>query len=285
MTKVVSAAPSFSFVAIVDPNSRSSSQVLLLLKEYFPLLLVVNSDQPIRSVGSNRTIFLAIGPAALKALVESDTIEPIVSLFTSSEIFQRIVRPTTIYKNQRLVTAVYAETSASAQCEVIAATFRRPVSLGVLIGRESVHLEAELKRAAKNFEQELFLQRVQVDKSVVQNLIELPRTDAVLLVPDSTIYTQNNLRAVLESTYRRGIPVFGFSASTVAAGTLAAAFSTIDDVISSFLELINRIETNHNVEPIYPSHWRVTVNEQVAKSLNIPIPNSLRSLSHTGTAK
>ena len=93
------------------------------------------------------------------------------------------------------------------------------MNVGVLLSEASAFMERPLRQAAATAGVDLMIERSDPAADVVRSLNRLSGVQALLAVPDSTLYTPDTLRSVLESTYRRGLPVIGFSAATVAAGT------------------------------------------------------------------
>ena len=106
-----------------------------------------------------------------------------------------------------------------------------------------------------------------------------------MLVPDSGLYTSENIRNLLEAAYRRSQAVIGFSAGLVAAGTLAAAYSNIDDTLDQLDELVVSASSGRIPEPMYPKYWRVAINEHVARSLNIVVDDTARALGRRAPEK
>jgi putative tryptophan/tyrosine transport system substrate-binding protein len=71
----------------------------------------------------------------------------------------------------------------------------------------------------------------------------------------------------------------------VTAGTLAAAYAAIDDVLTSLDGLLAELEAGRLPEPTYPRFWRVAVNETVARSLNIVVSDDVRHLGNKPPAR
>jgi putative ABC transport system substrate-binding protein len=166
---------------------------------------------------------------------------------------------------------------------LISALFERRVNVGVLLSEASGHLERPLQQAATQVGVDLMLERVNASSDVVRALSRFTGLHALLMVPDSTLYTADSLRAVLESTYRRRLPVIGFSPATVSAGTLAAAHAGIDDVVADLADVMEAwaAQTSSALpDPRFPRYWRVAVNESVARSLGVPITDKVRQLGH-----
>jgi putative tryptophan/tyrosine transport system substrate-binding protein len=110
----------------------------------------------------------------------------------------------------------------------------------------------------------------------------------LLAVPDGTLYTPDALRAVLESSYRRGLPVVGFSAATVAAGTLATAYCAPEDVAADLIDFLDAWAAQGAAalpEARFGRYWRVVVNETVARSMGLPLSDKVRNLGNAPTGR
>jgi ABC-type uncharacterized transport system substrate-binding protein len=123
------------------------------------------------------------------------------------------------------------------------------------------------------------VERVAPSVDVVRSLTRLRGVQVLLAVPDNVLYTPDTLRAILESTYRRGMPVIGFSSATVAAGTLATAYCAIDDVVADLADLLDG-PGEVLPEPRFPQYWRVVVNDSVARSLGVPLSERILRLGN-----
>jgi putative tryptophan/tyrosine transport system substrate-binding protein len=113
---------------------------------------------------------------------------------------------------------------------------------------------------------------------MTRNLLRLAAADALLIYPDGDIFNPASLRELLESTYRRRQPVFGFSEALVEAGTLASAFANADDLAAHLVELVGALAEGRLPPPQYPRYWRVAINDNVARSLDIVIDGFTRSM-------
>lgn len=103
----------------------------------------------------------------------------------------------------------------------------------------------------------------------------LSDSDMLLAVPDGAIYNGNNIRNILLSSYRRGIPLAGFSQALVKAGALCAIFSTPGQLAAQAGEAAAAYAKTGKL-PVaqYPVLYSVAVNQEVARTLNIPIKSA-----------
>lgn len=102
----------------------------------------------------------------------------------------------------------------------------------------------------------------------------LSRSDLLLAVPDSAIYNSGNIRDIMLSSYRRGIPLVGLSQAYVNAGALCAVFSTLEQLaVQTRAAVIAYARSRQLPGPQYPDSYSIAVNRQVARSLEIDLPS------------
>ncbi len=220
--------------------------------------------------------YAAIGPRALAQALRFALDAPLIAALVSRQAYTQIVE--TDVRPTRGVTAVYAEAAPAHQMRTVAAVMRRSVTVGAFISERTRHMESPLTNAAEAAGLTAAVQTYDPAIGMSRNLLRLAAADALLIYPDSDIFTPDSLRELLESTYRRRQPVFGFSEALVNAGTLASAFSAPDDLAAHIAELLGAVAAGRLPQPQYPRYWRVAINDSVARSLDIVIDGSVRSL-------
>lgn len=262
--------------AIAAGDSPAVRQIVDALRARFPGVQV---SQDAKALSAKRTagVHLALGPTALQAALASDLAGPIVGLFVSRQTYERLLGSAPRAVRDR-ATAIYAEASPDAHMQLIAHLFQRRVSVGALLSLSTQGLEADLRRAAKRADLALQLRVVLDETAVVREVASLSAQDVLLATPDATLYNTETLPAVLESTYRRNQPVIGFSPALVTAGTLAAAYAAVEDVLATLDLVLSDLEVGRLPDPVYPRFWRVAVNETVARSLNVLVSDEARAL-------
>jgi len=96
--------------------------------------------------------------------------------------------------------------------------------------------------------------------------------EVLLAVPDSAIYSSNNIRNILLSSYRRSIPLVGFSQSYVRAGALCAIFSTPEQLAAQASRTTASFaQTRKLPDAQYPAFYDIAVNQEVARTLGLTI--------------
>ena len=200
-------------------QTEATARVVAGLRKRFPAAEVSSALSPEAAQGGNAAV-IAIGPAALSAVLARGTNGVIVSVFTSSEAYREIVKG--IPESKRaMVTAVHADPSLPDQLGLISAIYKRRVRVGVLLSQRTAYLLPQLTRSAEERDLELSVESVSVNRSLNESLNRLAHAAVILAVPDKAIYHAENIRNILLTTYRRMQPLIGFSNAFVKAGALA----------------------------------------------------------------
>lgn len=264
---------------ITSDDGEATRKILQVLARRLPGYHRSNDPQALRARRGS-AVYVTLGPAALQTALDADLSGPLLSLFTSSEAYVRLTGESSRPRQHGPTTAIYAEASPAQQMRLIRALYGRRVSVGVLLTANTAYAQAALRLAARTNDLELDVQIVSAGENPVHALTRVRSAVVLLAVPDRELYTSASFRNILESTYRRNQPMIGFSSSLVEAGTLAAAYSTIEDIIAQAADVIEALAAGRLPEPQHPLYWRVAINDSVAKSMNIVVEPAARALGN-----
>lgn len=106
-------------------------------------------------------------------------------------------------------------------------------------------------------------------------LTQLLRTNAAVVGDyDLALFSAENIKTILITAYRHNKPLIGPSSAYLRAGSLASTYSDVDDVAQQLLQMMTHFQ-QHDVllTADYNPYFKVRFNEQVARSLNIPLPD------------
>ena len=148
--------------------------------------------------------------------------------------------------------------------------------IGVLYGAQNTKLIDPLRKYASAEKFDLLAVKHLQERTLLENLTPiLERAQLLLALPEIDIYNRQTARSILLTTYRRGIPIFGYSEAYTRAGALLSLHSTPEDFARHNAEILSGlIQGQKNQQRlIYPKYFNVSVNQTVAKSLNISIDN------------
>jgi putative tryptophan/tyrosine transport system substrate-binding protein len=273
---------------VTGPETEASKQMLQALRARYPGL-VADAEPATLEARGGAAVYVAIGPAALRKVWGADVRQPVVSVLASSQLLRALQAHDPAGRDRSNISAIHADASPASQLQLVSTLFERRVTVGVLLSDASAYLEKPLRLAALQFGVELLFERAETGADTARSLAALSGAQVLLAVPDASLYTPETLRAVLESTYRRGMPVVGFSAATVTAGTLATAHAGLDDVWAELVELLDPALSGGAMppwpEPHFPRYWRVVVNQSVARSLGVPVPERVLNLGNPGAGR
>jgi len=167
------------------------------------------------------------------------------------------------------ISAVYVDQPWSRQAELIRAALPARNKVGVL---HSPATRLDLNELRKQLEMRgatLIAKQVSSGTSLFEDLEEvLTHSEVLLALPDSEIYNSNNIRNILLTSYRHGIPLVGISQAYVNAGALCALFSTPEQLAAQAGIMANAYIRNRSLpEAQYAATYSIAVNQEVARTL------------------
>lgn len=169
-----------------------------------------------------------------------------------------------------LCSAVYREATTAAQILVLREMLPAARRVGVLIGPGFAGDEQRLEMPGVLFEQRSVSNAQQLP-AVLAEL--LPRVDVLLALPDPALYNAETARLILLSSYRQGKPLIGPDEQFVRAGSLAAAYPSVEGMIEATLKLLQHDGLPATVpEPVY-ARAAVAWNVHVARSYGVIAPD------------
>ncbi len=171
---------------------------------------------------------------------------------------------------ERRIGAILLDQPVRRQLHLSRLLFGRVKRIGIPLGPDSRSLRDQIEHFAQYFELPVEIEDIDAADNLMQRLSRLmDRSDVLLALPDPLIFNRRNIRYILLSTYRKRIPVIGFSQSYVKAGALAASYSSPEQIGRQTAEAIIRLRQNPAFElpaTLPPKYFSVAINEQVARS-------------------
>jgi putative ABC transport system substrate-binding protein len=224
---------------------------------------------------SEASLVVAVGlKAALAARVEIIDV-PIV--------YMMILDPSKHPLNAPNITGTLMEIPAERQFKILRSFLPNIHQLGVLSNSHSgirTFPEAEAWASAHGFQLKQF--PVEGEKDVPQQLRALlSTTEALWLVPDSTVLTNESIGFILESSMARRVPVVGFSAEFTRLGALMSLSVSYGEVGRETGRLAKRIldgDLKLPAKPVPIERLKITVNLKTARFLGIEFPKGLNHL-------
>lgn len=144
------------------------------------------------------------------------------------------------------------------------------------ISRSNPKLNFRQKQLLKKLN--LKLDQFQLDetgKSLLTTVRQLvKKNEALLMLPDQTIYNRDTLKGILLTTYRSRTPVISYSPGHVRSGALAAIYSSPTDIGRHLAWLIKQrregmLKTDNNI--FYARYYSIDTNPRVARALELQL--------------
>ncbi|WP_227663282.1 hypothetical protein [Marinobacter halophilus] len=229
-------------------------------------LMPIRDDQSM--IGTDSPV-VTIGPVAFSKIRQMNRDAPILALMVEKTFIQGYAN-----RSPGQVSAIYYDVPLVRQALTGKAILPQSRQIALLASTESVEIYEDLidQLSAYNLQARVFI--TDSDDQLIPTLVRaLTYGDFVLAGSDDAIYNPRNIKHILLTAYRRNKIVIGPSQAYVKAGVLAssyAPFPVMAEMAGTYLQ--GYLAEGHFPEPDYPGEYRVEANKQVARSLNIPLP-------------
>jgi putative ABC transport system substrate-binding protein len=224
---------------------------------------------------SDSSLVVAVGlKAALAAKLE---------IVDTPVLYMMILDPLKHRLNADNMTGVLLEIPTDRQFKIMRTFLPTLRRIGMLYDPDKTATklkEAEPRAATHEFQLRGF--PVGNEKEVPQQLrMLLSEADALWLIPDSTVLTDESIRFILESALAKQVPVVGFSSELTRLGALLSLSIEYGEVGREAGVLARRIlngEPPLSLKPVSVQRIKITVNQKTARYLGVTIPKELDNL-------
>ena len=220
---------------------------------------------------------VAVGAAAQRGMQElfsgTTTPPPLLAILVPRLAFERIADQTRLRAGS--LSAVFLDQPPARQLELVRLALPAVRNVGILIGAESSGYSPELDKAARERGMQLVASLVSQGGlfPALQSL--LPEVEVLLALPDPAVFNSQTAANILTATYRRQVPLVGFSPAYVRAGALLALYSTPAQVGARGGELLGQALPGRSLpSPQWPREFVVSINRDVARSLGLALNES-----------
>ncbi|SCK61391.1 putative ABC transport system substrate-binding protein [Variovorax sp. HW608] len=237
-------------------------------------LIHLAAGQPAPAPSPGDAVTMAVGVAAARSAIERPGQDPLVLAMLSRLDYESLRISPAMRHPERQIGVLLRDPAMADQLALIDAVMPRKRRLGVVATSESAPLVRELQSAAQDWD--LQVEFAPDAKSLAAALrVLVPRSDALLVLPDMIGDNQAATLAVLRAGAGAGLPVFGASDGMVRSGGLAAAVSTPAQLAQQARALGQKLAASTGprgvvVEAATPA--TVRVNATVARGLGLRLP-------------
>lgn len=240
------------------------------LRQKLPVERFALNTQYVGEKLNDADLYIAVGLKAASELVTRDVTT--LNVLVSRDGYDQIQRLSGPRKNPH--SAVFLDQPLERQVALLHAALPDTRDVGVLYTARQAELQ-NLRRLLTARSIRLHDQKVDKSQSLndaLESLLDV--SDVLFVLPDADIYNAGTIRNILLTAYRKQVPLIGTSQAYVKAGALCAIFSTPQQIASQTVGLIQRYaESGRLPAAQYPSEFDVSINIQVARSLEIHIKN------------
>ena len=214
-------------------------------------------------------LVVTVGSKAASALVDK-TSKPILLTMLPSNLYADLAR-----KRPRpsQLSALYVDQPWSRYIELLFAALPQTRKIGVLNSSNSgINLD-ELSKLATRHEAKLIVNLVPDSESIFHVLEDtLNHSEVLLAIPDNLIYSNNNIRNILMTSYRHRVPLIGLSKGYVNAGALCAVYSSPEDLARQASAMTLSFALGKHLPPAqFPIEYEIATNLEVARTLGIKL--------------
>ena len=227
------------------------------------------SEQPLAD------IVVSVGMKA-SSLAVSQSKVPVLVVMVPRTSYEELIEQKSGKDHAPSISAIYLDQPWERQLNFIQAILPTHFRIGILYSDRSLINMTFLRKEASKRDVKLITKRVLSEDELYSALDELlASSDILLAVPDNMIYNSNNIRNILLSCYRSGIPFVGLSQSYVNAGAIGAVFSSQRQLADQITESIRFfVQSGKFPQPNYSRDFTVSLKPEVARSMGIKLPTA-----------
>jgi putative tryptophan/tyrosine transport system substrate-binding protein len=265
-----------AFKESLAANKNNTMKVtVLLLKKADKLVLAENSE-----------LVVALGTKALDAASKLKHTTPVLSVFTPTLEFNRILVESK--RNFGNCSLVMLDQPYSRQLLLIKNMLPDAKNLSMLLGNSSSQFAKFYQESAEKNAYIVSQQNIYQDSEIIPKLkLSLGESDAFLAIADEQVFNSDTAKSILSTSYQYQKPVFAFSQAFVRAGALAAVYSDISQVAKQSAEIAYSSQKAPALLPApqVPKYFSVMINHHVARMLNIDIVDEKQLVNTIKTAE
>jgi putative ABC transport system substrate-binding protein len=218
---------------------------------------------------SDPALVFAVGLKAAKAAQLEIVDIPVV--------YSMVLDPTKYGINSSNMTGILLEVPMERQLTMIRTLLPHLKHIGTLYDpSKTTTLIEEARRLLKPNGTELVPIQISSERDVPGALRALlPSIDALWLVPDSTVLTDESLRFILNTALEERVPVVGFSREFARSGAVLCLSVNYADIGRQAGQLTRKIldgQISLPMRPLHPDRIDISLNLKTAKFLGIDIP-------------
>lgn len=246
-------------LSFIDLENTSHIGDLSTLSQDYDLVVSVGLDAT-RSMSA-----LERHPPLLATLIPLQAAESLLNSF-----------PKSVEDSRHWVSAIVLDQPLERELGLIKQIAIGTKSVGILLSPSSAYSVEQIGKLAKRFDLAIYTEMVTPGENLIRELgYILDKAEILLAIPDPLIFNRQTAGKILQSAYRRRVPVIGFASAYVKAGALAAVYSSPAQIGrhtgESILDYFSKDKKEFPTIQ-YPRYFSVAFNRQVERSLGLTLP-------------
>ena len=252
-------------------NSALNRRMLSLLEVTLGPSTTIRSFSRGQTSQDTETPVIALGPEAFTRVRQEDRNVPVLALLVDEAFIDGYVE-----RSGGSVSGILYNPPLLRQALAGRAILPQATRIAMLARPDTVELYEPLTEKLPDYGLEGKIFVVTSDERLIPTLIRaLNYGDFILAAPDNNIYNPRTIKHILLTAYRRNRIVIGPSQAYVKAGSLASTYTPLTQIAKLAGEFINEYRASGQFPPpAYPDNFSIDLNHQVARSLNIPLPDN-----------
>lgn len=233
------------------------------------------SDPSLWTVPSETDLVIVAGGAALQSYALSERRVPVLAVLISRLAYEPIAQ--SLITNRIAHSAIYQDPPAARQLQLARLLMPNARNAGFLYQAQDSTALTLAKSAAHALEFDLQAESLNANEGLSNALTRmLARSDFLLTSADSSIYNSTNIKLLLTAAYHADKVLIGTSPALVKAGSLATTYSSTMHIAHQSVDWLQKWPDAKGAlaAPTYPDYFDISINTDVARSLNIAVPAS-----------
>jgi hypothetical protein len=255
----------------VEPAAPATPEIAELVRE---LQSAIAASPPAVSASDVR---VTVGRAAFEEALAAEDARPIIAAYLTSSEFESAVAG----RKPAHVTAIFSNPDPRDQAALARALLGRS-SLAAFDSPTTHHLVELLVGSADPIPAE-------GEQRIDALLRAADPFDAIIALPDPNVLNRSSISHVVRTLYAHRKVLIGYSATLTRVGALASVYVSPESISESVVDVLSEYAARGTLgRPLFVSDVDVIVNDRLARSLNIPVPehtellNAVRSRRNEG---
>jgi hypothetical protein len=223
--------------------------------------------------------FTVIVTVGAQAAIETTALQPkavVLHTLIPRHTYLEITRTAAPAARRGATSAIYLDQPLARQLELVRQALPAHRRLAAVLGPAALDQLNELRTQAKDKGFELGVERI-TEAGQLQPALHrlLEEHDVLLSLADSLVFNSGTIHHLLLTSYRYRVPVVGLSRSYVEAGALLAVYSSPEQIGRQAAEIVLGLSGAAPALPApqYPRYFSVAINNRVASSLGLRLPD------------